>query len=163
MHVGFRSWRVTGITWLALAGVDVTKMQRRAGHDEISTTIGHAKAAEDVTGSIGETFPPLSSCLLPPDAIDTAKARDCAARAVAASRQLDRGRACVYVDTCHARGLLGSPAAALAGERGDGRVTRGCGSRSLVYGAKRSTPKTDERWLPVRTHPEASPAGPAGW
>jgi hypothetical protein len=28
MHVGFRSWRDTGITWLALAGVDVAKMQR---------------------------------------------------------------------------------------------------------------------------------------
>jgi integrase len=37
MHVGFRSWRDTGITWLALAGVDVAKMQRRAGHDHITT------------------------------------------------------------------------------------------------------------------------------
>jgi hypothetical protein len=53
MHVGFRSWRDTGIPWLALAGVDVAKGQRRARHDEISTTIGYLKAAEDVTGSIG--------------------------------------------------------------------------------------------------------------
>jgi len=30
MPIGFRSWRDTGITWLALAGVDVMKMQRRA-------------------------------------------------------------------------------------------------------------------------------------
>lgn len=40
MKVNFRSWRDTAITWLALAGVDVVKMQRRAGHDEISTTLG---------------------------------------------------------------------------------------------------------------------------
>jgi hypothetical protein len=40
MHVGFRSWRDTGVTWLALAGVDVAKMQRRAGHDHMTTTIG---------------------------------------------------------------------------------------------------------------------------
>jgi hypothetical protein len=31
-------------------------------------------------------------------------------------------------------------------------------SRSLVYESS-STPKTDDRWLPVRTHQEASPAG----
>jgi hypothetical protein len=29
MKVNFRSWRDTGITWLALAGVDVATMQRR--------------------------------------------------------------------------------------------------------------------------------------
>jgi integrase len=40
MKVNFRTWRDTGITWLALAGVDVAKMQRRAGHDTISTTLG---------------------------------------------------------------------------------------------------------------------------
>lgn len=43
MHVGFRSWRDTGITWLALAGIDVAKIQRRAGHDHITTTIGYVK------------------------------------------------------------------------------------------------------------------------
>jgi hypothetical protein len=43
MHVGSRSWRDTGVMWLALAGVDVAKMQRRAGHDHITTTIGYVK------------------------------------------------------------------------------------------------------------------------
>ncbi len=76
MHVGFRSWRDTGVTWLALAGVDVAKMQRRAGHDHVTTTIGYVKAAEDVTGSIGEPFPPLPACLVSPDPIDVAKAAD---------------------------------------------------------------------------------------
>jgi integrase len=66
MKVNFRTWRDTGITWLALAGVDVAKMQRRAGHDTISTTLGYVKMAEDLTGSIGEPFPPLPAVLLAP-------------------------------------------------------------------------------------------------
>ena len=65
MQVNFRSWRDTGITWLALSGVDVAKMQRRAGHDAISTTLGYVKMAEDLSGSIGQPFPPLPSALVP--------------------------------------------------------------------------------------------------
>jgi Phage integrase family len=64
MQINFRSWRDTGITWLALAGIDVAKMQRRAGHDAISTTLGYVKMAEDLTGSIGEPFPALPPMLL---------------------------------------------------------------------------------------------------
>jgi len=66
MKVNFRTWRDTGITWLALAGVDVAKMQRRAGHDTISTTLGYVKMAEDLTGSIGDPFPALPAALLAP-------------------------------------------------------------------------------------------------
>jgi hypothetical protein len=43
---------------------------RRAGHDNITTTIGYVKIAEDVSGSIGEPFQPLPSCLVSPDPID---------------------------------------------------------------------------------------------
>jgi hypothetical protein len=64
MKVNFRSRRDTGITWLALAGVDVAKMQRRAGRDTISTTLGYVKMAEDLSGKIGEPFPPLPVALL---------------------------------------------------------------------------------------------------
>jgi len=64
MPANFRSWRDTGITWLALKGVDVAKIQRRAGHDEISTTLGYVKMAEDLTGSIGEPFPLLPASLV---------------------------------------------------------------------------------------------------
>ena len=59
MQINFRSCRDTGITWLALQGVDLAKMQRRAGHERIETTSGYVKAAEDLTGSIGEPFPRL--------------------------------------------------------------------------------------------------------
>jgi len=65
MQINFRSWRDTGITWLALQGVDVAKIQRRAGHDVMDTTMGYVKAAEDLTGSIGEPFPPLPTALVP--------------------------------------------------------------------------------------------------
>jgi integrase len=64
MHVGFRTLRDSGITWLALAGVDLAKIQRRAGHDDLSTSNAYVKAAEDVSGSIGQPFPPLPACLV---------------------------------------------------------------------------------------------------
>ena len=60
MPVGFRSLRDTGLTWLALAGVPSQHMQRRAGHDDMNTTMGYVKEAEDLTGgSLGEPFAPL--------------------------------------------------------------------------------------------------------
>ena len=65
MQINFRSLRDTGITWLALAGTDLAKMPRRAGHDEPSTTMGYVKIAEDLTGSIGEPFPALPAELVP--------------------------------------------------------------------------------------------------
>jgi hypothetical protein len=51
VQANIRSWRDSGITWLALAGVDLVKIQRRAGHDQISTTLGHVKQAEEHEGS----------------------------------------------------------------------------------------------------------------
>jgi integrase len=64
LQVDFRSCRDTGITWLALAGVDVAKMQRRAGHEDLSTTLGYVKMAEDLSGKVGTPFPPLPDELL---------------------------------------------------------------------------------------------------
>jgi hypothetical protein len=67
MPIGFRSWRDTGITWLALAGVDVVKIQRRAGDDMIETTMGYVKAAEDLSGKVGTPFPELPHALVWPN------------------------------------------------------------------------------------------------
>lgn len=64
MQINFRSWRDTGITWLALDGVDLAKIQRRAGHERIETSAGYVKAAEDLTGSIGQPFPTLPAELV---------------------------------------------------------------------------------------------------
>ena len=59
LMVNFRSLRDSGITWLALAGVPLERIQRRAGHDNIQTTLGYVKMAEDLTGKIGTPFGPL--------------------------------------------------------------------------------------------------------
>jgi hypothetical protein len=59
MQINFRSWRDTGITWLALDGVELAKMQRRAGHERIETTSAYVKMAEDLTGTVGQPFPAI--------------------------------------------------------------------------------------------------------
>lgn len=63
MAVNFRSLRDSGITWLALAGVDSIRMMRRAGHESVSTTLGYVKQAEDVNGTMGEPFGALPEAL----------------------------------------------------------------------------------------------------
>lgn len=62
--VNFRSCRDSGITWLALAGVPLQAMQRRCGHEDIDTTNGYVKAAEDLGGKVGAPLPPLPADLL---------------------------------------------------------------------------------------------------
>lgn len=64
MAANFRSLRDSGLTWLALAGVDLARIQRRAGHDDVKTTLGYVKQAEDLTGSIGQPFGPLPQALV---------------------------------------------------------------------------------------------------
>lgn len=61
VRASFRSWRDSGITWLALAGTDVAKIMRRAGHDDVGTTMRYVKLAEDLGGELGEPFGPLPS------------------------------------------------------------------------------------------------------
>ncbi len=64
MPVNFRTCRVTGITWCAIAGIDAVGIQRRAGHDDINTTLGYVKQAEDVGGRLGVPFAPLPATIL---------------------------------------------------------------------------------------------------
>lgn len=52
----FRSWRDSGITWLALAGVEVARIARRAGHEDLRMTMHYVKQAEDLVGGLGEPF-----------------------------------------------------------------------------------------------------------
>ncbi|MBX3205486.1 MAG: tyrosine-type recombinase/integrase [Labilithrix sp.] len=74
MRVGFRSWRDTGITWSAIDGVDVHKLQRRAGHDDINTTLGYVKEAEDREKLHGKVFPALPNELVWPSVWPNEKA-----------------------------------------------------------------------------------------
>jgi hypothetical protein len=64
LPVNFRSCRDTGITWLALAGVSLQAVRARAGHEDVETTLGYVKMAEDLTGKVGAPFPPLPSELV---------------------------------------------------------------------------------------------------
>lgn len=59
VRANFRSWRDTGITWLAMAGVDVVRIARRAGHEDLRATNRYVKMAEDLTGELGTPFPEL--------------------------------------------------------------------------------------------------------
>lgn len=60
----YRSWRDTGLTWLAVSGVDIVRIQRRAGHQDLRTTSGYVRQAEDLAGKLGTPFPPLPKELL---------------------------------------------------------------------------------------------------
>jgi integrase len=65
MAVNFRSLRDSGITWLSMTGVGVVQMQRRAGHDDVNTTLGYVKRAEDLSGGdLGEPFGPIPAATL---------------------------------------------------------------------------------------------------
>jgi integrase len=66
LPVNFRSCRDTGITWLALAGVGINVIKSRAGHEDVDTTLGYLKMAEDLGGKVGQPFPPLLAELLGP-------------------------------------------------------------------------------------------------
>ncbi|MDX2090367.1 MAG: site-specific integrase [Kofleriaceae bacterium] len=59
VRASFRSWRDSGLTWLALAGVDVGRIARRAGHEDLRMTLKYVKQAEDLTGQLGTPFAPL--------------------------------------------------------------------------------------------------------
>lgn len=64
MNAVFRTLRDTGITWLAIAGVPLQHIMRRAGHESPRTTMGYVKMAEDLTKEIGKPFPRLPRSLL---------------------------------------------------------------------------------------------------
>ena len=68
----FRSWRDSGLTWLAMSGLGVDKIMRRAGHDVVQTTMGYVKQAEDVGGELGEPFAALPPSLLTPTVVHPA-------------------------------------------------------------------------------------------
>jgi hypothetical protein len=60
----FRSWRDAGCTWAIVEGTDVVKVQRRAGHKLIATTMKYVVEAENRSAAFGVPFPPLPLSLL---------------------------------------------------------------------------------------------------
>lgn len=56
----FHDLRATGITWEAIAGTDAVKIQQRAGHTSMNTTLIYIRLGDAVRGvGFGEPFPPL--------------------------------------------------------------------------------------------------------
>jgi hypothetical protein len=64
MAINFRSMRDSGITWEALASTPVDRIQARAGHEHIATTLGYVKAVKDLRGKFGTPFGALPDALL---------------------------------------------------------------------------------------------------
>ncbi|HEY3818378.1 MAG TPA: tyrosine-type recombinase/integrase [Polyangiaceae bacterium] len=64
LRLRFRSWRDAGITWSIVRGDDVVKVQRRAGHKLIGTTLRYVVESENRGATFGEPFPPLPACML---------------------------------------------------------------------------------------------------
>jgi integrase len=63
-RVQFRSWRDAGITWSIVRGDDVVKVQRRAGHRLIATTMRYIVEGENRGATFGVPFPTLPATLL---------------------------------------------------------------------------------------------------
>jgi integrase len=68
LMIDFRSLRDSGITWRFLANERAEVVQREAGHDQISTTLGYAKEVSSRGGRFGEPFPALPMELIEPPA-----------------------------------------------------------------------------------------------
>jgi integrase len=63
-QITFHDLRATGITWMALRGEEPIKIMRRAGHENIATTMGYVREAENLVHAVGDPFPPLPPALL---------------------------------------------------------------------------------------------------
>jgi integrase len=59
----FHDLRATGITWRAVRGDDVLKVQRAVGHRSLATTQRYIREAEVIGRDIGKPFPSLSEFL----------------------------------------------------------------------------------------------------
>lgn len=63
-QITFHDLRATGITWMAIRGDEPVKIMRRAGHEDMATTMGYVREAENLVHPIGEPFPGLPCALL---------------------------------------------------------------------------------------------------
>ncbi len=60
-QITFHDLRATGLTWMAIRGDEPIKIMRRAGHEDIATTMGYVREAENLVHTVGpsDVFPPL--------------------------------------------------------------------------------------------------------
>ena len=60
----FHDLRATGTTWAAIRGDEPLRIMHRAGHKDLTTTMGYVREAENLRAGFGTVFPPLPSSLL---------------------------------------------------------------------------------------------------
>ncbi len=64
--ITFHDLRASGVTWAALEGTDPLKIEQRCGHSDLKTTQRYIRRAEVIGRNVGEPFPALPDCLVPP-------------------------------------------------------------------------------------------------
>ena len=62
--ITFHDLRATGITWMAIAGVDPLKIKQRAGHANLATTERYIRVAEELRPGAWKVFPCLPRSIL---------------------------------------------------------------------------------------------------
>lgn len=65
-QITFHDLRATGITWMAVRGDDPQRIMHRAGHENMSTTMGYIREAEALDYLRADVFPALSADLFLP-------------------------------------------------------------------------------------------------
>jgi integrase len=65
-QITFHDLRATGLTWMAIRGDDAIKIMRRAGHENMETTMGYVREAENLVHPPGEVFAALPAELVSP-------------------------------------------------------------------------------------------------
>ena len=66
--ITFHDLRATGITWMAIRGDEPIKIMRRAGHENMATTMGYVREAENLVTAVGAPFAPL-----PPELVESSE------------------------------------------------------------------------------------------
>lgn len=64
--IRFHDLRATGITWMAVRGDDPVRIQYRAGHTDLTTTMIYVREIADHKEGFGQPFPVLPDSLLGP-------------------------------------------------------------------------------------------------
>ncbi len=68
-QITFHDLRATGITWMAIRGDDPMRIMHRAGHVNISTTMGYVREAESLDFLRGDVFPAIPKEVMLPGAL----------------------------------------------------------------------------------------------
>jgi integrase len=78
----FHDLRATGITWMAIRGDEPLHIMHRAGHEQMSTTMGYVREAESVEYLRSEVFPALPEAIILPEFLPVKRGRPALPRGI---------------------------------------------------------------------------------